>query len=140
MPVPLTITTESANAFGRDFLPGYLGLHFTEVTRGRAAAELSIKKHHIAPNGFLHAATVIALADTTAGYGCVASLPEGASGFTTVNLNCNFLGTAREGSIRTLATLRHGGRTIQHWDSEVFDPTGKLMATFRCTQMILWPR
>lgn len=140
MSIPKGITVETANAFGREFLPGHLGLNFTAIERGRVVAELTIAKHHVAPNGYLHAATVIAIADTAAGYGCVASLPEGAQSFTTINLNCNFLGTAREGTIRAEAKLRHGGRTIQHWDTEVFDPAGKLMATFRCTQMVLWPR
>ena len=59
----------------------------------------------MAPNGYLHAATVVALADTSSGYGTVASLPEGARGFTTIELKSNFLGTIREGAIACEATL-----------------------------------
>jgi uncharacterized protein (TIGR00369 family) len=97
--------------------------------------------HHLAPNGFLHAATVITLADTLCGYGCTMSLPEGASGFTTVELKSNFLGTVREGAIEASARLVHGGRTTQVWDAEVRDATtGRIIALFRCTQMVLYPR
>lgn len=103
-------------------------------------AELTVEAHHRTPHGYLHAATVTALADTAAGYGALASLPQGAESFTTINLQCSFLGTAREGTIRTEATLRHGGRNTQVWDAEVADGNGKTIAIFRCTQMILWPR
>jgi uncharacterized protein (TIGR00369 family) len=95
----------------------------------------------MAPNGYLHAATVVALADTACGYGCVASLPDGATGFTTIEIKTNFLGTTREGALACEADLAHGGRTTQVWDARVIDEgTGKVIALFRCTQMLLYPR
>ena len=95
----------------------------------------------MAPNGFLHAASVIALADTSCGYGCVAHLPQGANGFTTLELKANFLGTAREGAIACRATPVHLGRTTQVWDAEVtHEGTEAKIALFRCTQMVLWPK
>lgn len=93
----------------------------------------------MAPNGYLHAATIVALADTSRGYGCFVSLPEGAEGFTTVELKSNFLGAKHEGVIECEATLAHGGRTTQVWDATDADG-GKAIALFRCTQMILYPR
>ena len=122
-------------------LPGHLGLEVLVVEPGRARIRLPVRPELLAPNGFLHAASVVALADTAAGYGCVASLPEGATGFTTVELKSNFLGTVLEGAIATEATLVHGGRTTQIWDAPVVDEaTGKQLALFRCTQLVLWPR
>ena len=95
----------------------------------------------MAPNGFLHAASVIALADSACGYGCVASLPEGATSFTTIELTSNFMGTARAGdTLRCRAWLLHGGRSTQVWDAEVTDVGGKTLALFRCTQMVLYPQ
>jgi uncharacterized protein (TIGR00369 family) len=95
----------------------------------------------MAPNGFLHAASVIALADTSCGYGCQVSLPAGASGFTTVELKSNFMGTATAGDvIACRASLVHGGRSSQVWDAEVADDSGRTMALFRCTQMVLYPK
>jgi 1,4-dihydroxy-2-naphthoyl-CoA hydrolase len=126
--------------FGRDYLPGLLGLEFQDVSRGRVTSRLVLRKEHMAPNGYLHAATVVALADTSCGYGTVASLPDGARGFTTIELKANFLGTAREGTIACDATLMHGGRTTQIWDAKVTDETtAKVIALFRCTQMVLYP-
>jgi 1,4-dihydroxy-2-naphthoyl-CoA hydrolase len=68
-------------------LPDHLGLDWLELRNGFARGFVEISKQHLAPNGYLHAATVVALADTACGYGCIMSLPEGASGFTTLELN-----------------------------------------------------
>ncbi|MEZ5659797.1 MAG: PaaI family thioesterase [Burkholderiaceae bacterium] len=129
------------NERGRDALPGHLGLEFTEVGPEAVHARLPVGPQLMAPNGFLHAATIIALADTSAGYGCVENLPPGAVGFTTVELKSNFMGTAREGTIECIARPAHLGRTTQIWDAEVsHHETGKTLALFRCTQMILYPK
>jgi uncharacterized protein (TIGR00369 family) len=97
-----------------------------------------VADHHLAPHGFLHAGAVVTLADTAAGYGCFASLPEGATGFTTIELKSNFLGTAREGRIACEARRVHNGRTTQVWDATVTHE-GKTIALFRCTQFLLYP-
>jgi 1,4-dihydroxy-2-naphthoyl-CoA hydrolase len=98
---------------------------------------MEIRDHHLAPNGYLHAAAVIALADTACGYGCILSLPEGGIGFTTIELKTNFLRTAEEGTIACEARLVHGGRTTQLWDATVTAPDGRPLALFRCTQLVL---
>ena len=122
-------------------LPGLLGVRVTEVAQGLVRAELTIGPQHFAANGFLHAGTVVTLADTGAGYACVAHLPHGASGFTTVELKSNHLGTAREGRIVADVRAAHLGRTTQVWDATVTHvDTGKTIALFRCTQMVLWPK
>lgn len=134
------LTAEQLTRIGDGHLPGYLGFVVTSVQAGRLQAEITVQPHHMAPNGFLHAATVIALADTAAGYGCRTVLPEGATGFTTIELKSNFLGTAREGTIECTASALHLGRTTQVWDSVVTHrASGKTIALFRCTQMILYP-
>ena len=127
---------------GNGRLPALLGFRPVEFTpAGALTAELDIRPYLLAPNGFLHAATVIALADTACGYGCIAHLPADGSNFTTVELKCNFVSTARDGTIRCVATPVHLGRTTQLWDARVSRAAdGGLMALFRCTQMVLPPR
>jgi uncharacterized protein (TIGR00369 family) len=121
-------------------LPGWSGMRFTLVERGRLESFMDVRADHMATNGYLHAASVITLADTTCGYGALAHLPDGASGFTTVELKSNFLGTAREGARLTCeGRLMHGGRTTQVWDATVNDAKGgRTIALFRCTQVILY--
>lgn len=132
---------EMLNERGVGTLPGLIGLEVLEAEEGRLATRLDLREELMAPNGYLHAATVVALADTSCGYGCFVSLPEGAEGFTTVELKTNFLGTRREGAIKCEAKLAHGGRTTQVWDATVSgEEDGKPIVLFRCTQLILYPR
>ena len=132
---------ELLTTIGADRLPGHLGFEVVELDTGTAVIRCELETHHLAPNGYLHAGTVVALADTAAGYGCMASLPGGASGFTTIELKANFVGTLLEGALRADATMVHGGRTTQVWDvSVVDDENGNELSHFRCTQMILYPR
>jgi uncharacterized protein (TIGR00369 family) len=131
------LTLDDLNAFGADFLPGLLGVEIDHVEHGLVRSHLDLRPHHLAPNNYLHAATVIGLADTSCGYGCILSLPEGGTAFTTIELQTNFLRTAREGAIACEAKLVHGGRTTQIWDATVTRPDGKPMALFRCTQLVL---
>jgi uncharacterized protein (TIGR00369 family) len=122
---------------GERYLPGLLGVEVTSVEDGVVRARLPLRDEHLAPNGYLHAAAVVALTDTACGYGCILSLPDGATGFTTIELKTNFLRTAREGTIECEARLVHGGRTTQLWDAEVSDADGRRLALFRCTQLLL---
>lgn len=123
----------------RGTLSELLGLDLISASPQEIKAGFDIKSHHLAPNGYLHAASIIMLADTACGYGCMINLPEGANSFTTIELKSNFLGTAREGSVDCTATPIHLGRTTQVWDACV-SAAGKTIALFRCTQMILWPK
>jgi len=134
-------TIEQLNARGEGYLPGLIGIEFISIEPGRLTSRLTLRPELLAPNGYLHAATIIALADTTCGYGTLTDLPNGAQNFTTIELKSNFLGTAREGTIACVATQVHGGKTTQVWDAQVTDEsTDKTIALFRCTQLILYPR
>jgi uncharacterized protein (TIGR00369 family) len=126
----------------RDYLPDHLKVEWETVRSGYARAGFTVERLHMAPNGYLHAGAVVTLADSACGFACIASLPEGAASFTTLELKSNFLGTAREGErVVCEARLVHGGRTTQVWDAEARNATaGKAIALFRCTQMILYPR
>jgi uncharacterized protein (TIGR00369 family) len=135
----IPVDLEAIRSLGEGLFPGLLGIEVLDVRRGSTQMRLPIENRHIAPNGYLHAGAVVGLADTACGYGCRVSLPDGAVGFTTVELKTNFLGTALDGSILCEAKLVHGGRTTQVWDAEVVDEgSGKRIAIFRCTQLILY--
>lgn len=135
------MTMDQINRRGEGYLPGLLGIEFVKLDEQGVESRLAVRQALMAPNGFLHAASVIALADTSAGYGCLRLLPEGAKGFTTIELKSNFLGTAVEGAIYCRATPVHLGRTTQVWDAVVTnEATGAKIALFRCTQMVLWPK
>ncbi|MCA3236867.1 MAG: PaaI family thioesterase [bacterium] len=134
-------TPEEFNRLGQQHLPAHLGIVITRTDPDLLQAELRVRAELMAPNGFLHAGSVVTLADTLAGYGCVRNMPEGASGFTTVELKSNHLGTVREGTVVCEARPAHLGRTTQVWDATVSSrETGRTLALFRCTQLLLYPK
>lgn len=140
MPLRKDFTLEVANRRGTGFLPGLVGVRITAICEGRLESELTIRPELLAPNGYLHAATVVALADTSCGYACLGHLPEDAANFTTIELKANFLGTARDGTIACTARAVHLGRTTHVWDATVMRKGDERpIALFRCTQLVLYP-
>jgi uncharacterized protein (TIGR00369 family) len=122
----------------RGTLPDKFGVRPLTVGEGRMTMEMTVEPWMMAPNGYLHAASQILLADTCAGYATMAHLPEGAKGFTTLELKSNFLGTAKEGVLSVEAVAEHMGRTTQIWSATVTDDKGRKLSLFRCSQIILW--
>lgn len=124
-----------SNAAG---LPGHLGVRITKVDGRQVFAEMTVGPHLMAVNGYMHAGSLVTLADTACGYGCMANLPKGAAGFTTIELKSNHLGTVRDGVVECVATAVHLGRSTHVWDAVVKQRgSDKTLALFRCTQMIL---
>jgi 1,4-dihydroxy-2-naphthoyl-CoA hydrolase len=131
-------SSDDFNQRGAGCLPGHLGIVILGVEGPSVQAEMAVRAELMAPNGFLHAGALVTLADTCCGYGCVQNLPEGARGFTTVELKSNHLGTAREGTVRCEARAVHLGRSTQVWDATVTHvDSGRTLALFRCTQLVL---
>jgi 1,4-dihydroxy-2-naphthoyl-CoA hydrolase len=133
-------TVEAFNQRLVGFYPAHLGIVFTSAEPAAVRAEFLVQAHLMAPNGYLHGGAVVSLADTCAGFACFANLPAEASGYTTAELKMNFLGTAKQGTIACVATPVHLGRSTQVWDATVTHvESGRKLAVFRCTQMILYP-
>jgi 1,4-dihydroxy-2-naphthoyl-CoA hydrolase len=125
--------------FGADCFPGFVGIEVVQVEKNFATARMEIKNFHFAPNGYLHAGSIITLADTIAGYACLYNLPDKGISFTTIELKSNFLGSIKNGAIKAEANLKHSGKTTQVWDVTVTnEETEKKIALFRCTQLILY--
>jgi uncharacterized protein (TIGR00369 family) len=137
----ITLAVLSERLGQSDNLPRLLGIELTRLGEHYLESRMSLQARHFAPNTYLHAGSVVTLADTTAGFATYAHLPEGAYSFTTIELKSNFLGTVREGAITCRAWAQHLGRNTHVWDAEVYvEGTDQKIALFRCTQMVLWPK
>ncbi|MCC8943185.1 PaaI family thioesterase [Bradyrhizobium sp. Arg68] len=140
MPNDMNDPVDHINTSQADSLPGVLEFRWTEAGKGLVRGGFEVAPKHFSPHGLLHGAAIVALADSACGFGCLASLPEGAGGFATSELKANFIGTARDGRVSCEARLVHAGRTTQVWDAEIrSEASGKTIALFRCTQMLLYP-
>jgi 1,4-dihydroxy-2-naphthoyl-CoA hydrolase len=133
-------TAREYNALRKGTWVGDLGIEIVSVEAGRLIGAVAVRKELLSPNGFLHAGCVITLADSMCGSGTMENLPSGARGYTTLELKANLLATTRDGHLECEAMLVHGGRTTQVWDAKVTSKeSGKTLALFRCTQLILYP-
>lgn len=131
---------EMIKALNSNGLLSLLGIEIEGFDGKVISGSFKVGPHHLAPNGYLHAGSIVTLADTLCGIGCQLSLPAGASTFTTIELKTNFLSTSIDGSVTGEAHLIHGGRTTQVWDASIVNGnTRKKMAEFRCTQLIIYP-
>ena len=134
-------SVEGLNRANEGKLPGHLGLEITGVEPGRISGRFEVRPDLVAHTGYLLAGALLSVADILCAYGVSSAWPEGASGFTTAEVKCNFMGTVTEGAVTCTASLLHGGRTTQVWDASLVDgDSGRLLAVFRCTQIILYPR
>lgn len=130
---------EQLNARAEGRLAGLVGLEVTEATREHVRGVLEVREQLQTSNGFLHTATLIALLDTLAGYGALLHMPERAIGFTTIELNSNFMSTAKEGRVIGEAKPVHCGSTTQVWEGRAWrEADGKTLALFRGTQLVLY--
>ena len=127
--------------FFAPLVPGHLGCVFDHSAEDLVVGHIDVTSPLIAGTGFLFAPAVIALADTCAAIGCGNNIPAGSS-FTTIELKSNFLSSARVGErVVCRCTPAHLGRQTHVWDAVVTnETTGRTMALFRCTQMVLAPR
>jgi uncharacterized protein (TIGR00369 family) len=136
-----TTSVERLNGANEGKLPGHLGLRITEVEDGRVVGRFAVRPDLVAHTGYLLAGSLLSVADILCAYGVSTVWNEGSNGFTTVEVKCNFMGTLLEGEVECTAELLHGGRSTQIWDATLTNAaTGKRLAVFRCTQMILYPR
>jgi 1,4-dihydroxy-2-naphthoyl-CoA hydrolase len=131
---------EELKLAGVGFLPELLGIEIISFSEWQVRGSLELRSELFAPNGFVHAATQIALADTLCGYGAITNLPTGGESFTTIELKANLIGTSKVGYLHCTAQCIHHGRSTQVWDATVKDDAGRNTCLFRCTQLILWPK
>ncbi|HXQ37834.1 MAG TPA: hypothetical protein VN843_27745 [Anaerolineales bacterium] len=66
-------TIDQLNARGQGTLPGLIGIEFISIEPGKLTSRLTLRPELLAPNGYLHAATIIALTDMPCGYGTYGS-------------------------------------------------------------------
>ncbi len=136
--------SKTANFFNqrdKNKLPGFLGIHTLEIGTDYSLLEMSLQDKHMNLRGFVHGGSIVTLADSAAGYGTYANLPGEAEAFTTIELKCNFIRGICDGILECRAECIHPGKTTQVWDARVTDQKSrKIVAEFRCTQIILYPR
>ena len=110
---------------------------FTQATRDRLVAEMTVRQDHSNGAGVTHGGVLMAFADTLGAIATVLNLAHGQS-TTTLESKTNFIAAAPIGAKLTAeATPLHRGRRTQVWETRITRGDGKLVANVTQTQMVL---
>jgi 1,4-dihydroxy-2-naphthoyl-CoA hydrolase len=132
------LSADALVAFSRGYLPDFLGMENLVVEPQRVRARIPVRRDLMAPHGYLHGGSLVSIADSLCGYGTIVNLPDDATGFVTIELKSNFLGTIRHGAMKCEASPAHIGSTTQVWDAVVTDESdNRTLCIFRCSQIVL---
>jgi 1,4-dihydroxy-2-naphthoyl-CoA hydrolase len=117
-----------------------LDIGIVQLGPGRMVGRMVLQDHHlIQAGGLIHAGTVFGFADTCAGWGCIASLPEAMHGFATIEANINLVATAgKHDTLVATAVMEHAGNVTQVWTVKVVRQSPqRAVGLYRCTQMLM---
>jgi uncharacterized protein (TIGR00369 family) len=118
-------------------LPITLGIELLEVSGSRVVATMPVDERTRQPFGILHGGASIALAETVASFGAVASIDRERFVAVGQEINGNHIRPKLEGVVRAVGVPVHAGRTSQVWSIEITDEEGRLVCISRCTMAIV---
>lgn len=104
----------------------YNGIRLMELDKGYVRGEIEIRPELLNPNKVLHGGVFGTLADTVAIFGCI-YLYEVAT-VTTVSLTLSYLKSAKSGTVSAAARMLSRGKSISHWQVDMSDADGGLLA------------
>ncbi len=121
-------------------LAATLGITIHEGTKERVAGRLPVRPDICTAGHIVHGGAIMAFADCLGAVGAFLTLPEGASGTTTIESKSNFLGAGPEGAVLVgEATPVKIGKRVSVWQTRIRTEEGAEVALVTQTQMVLWP-
>lgn len=122
----------------KDTLVENLGIEVVEIGDDYFRMKMPVDHRTIQPMGLLHGGASVALAESA---GSVASFlcldnPETHS-VVGVEINANHLRSVRSGFVYSTTRPIRMGRTIQVWNTDIYDEEERLVCTSRLTVMIV---
>lgn len=138
----MTMTPDHAAIVKMVPFSAHLGFELLAADRASVVVEVTLAPEHCTSGGTAHGGFLMALADFAGAVGAWQTLPEGATGTTTIESKTNMIGAAPVGSrLRATSSLVHGGRRTSVWTTRVETAPaagdGKLISLTSQTQMVL---
>ena len=129
---------ESLNTFGKNTLPGLIGIEFTELGDDFIIARMPVESRTHQPFGILHGGASVVLAETI---GSVASMlclenPE-LQKAVGLEINANHLRAVKTGWVYGKVTPIHVGAKTHVWDIKITNEENKPVCICRLTTMII---
>ncbi len=121
-------------------LAGKLGVTIDEGSADSVTGRMPVRSDICTAGNIVHGGAIMAFADCLGAVGAFLTLPEGASGTTTIESKTNFLGAGPLGSVLIgEATPVKVGKRVSVWQTRIRTETGDDVALATQTQLVLWP-
>lgn len=115
-----------------------LGITLVDVSPEKIIGELIVRDELCTVGSSVHGGTLMAMADCLGAIGAFLTLPDNATGTTTIESKTNFLGPAPSGSTLTgVATPVSVGRRISVWQTKIDRDDGRPVALVVQSQLVL---
>jgi 1,4-dihydroxy-2-naphthoyl-CoA hydrolase len=129
---------ETLNAFGKNTLPGHIGIEFIELGDDFLIARMPVDSRTHQPFGILHGGASVVLAETI---GSIASMlclenPEQQKAVG-LEINANHLRAVKTGWVYGKVTPIHVGAKTHVWDIKITNEENKPVCICRLTTMII---
>ena len=121
----------------KGLLPDTLGIEFTDVSKDKVLAQLTVRRDLCTLGDSLHGGAIMAFADTLGAVAAILNMPEG-SRTTTIESKTNFIGGAPIGTkVVGESAPVHKGRTTVVCQTTLRTEAGKLVALVTQTQLVI---
>ncbi|MCP9753732.1 hotdog fold thioesterase [Lacihabitans sp. CCS-44] len=129
---------ESLNAFGKNTLPGHIGIEFTELGDDFIIARMPVDSRTHQPFGILHGGASVVLAETIGSLASMLCLqnPEQQKAVG-LEINANHLRAVKTGWVYGKVTAIHVGAKTHVWDIKITNEENKPICICRLTTMII---
>ena len=132
-----TLTLGKIKHFGKDFMPGYLGMEWVEVGDDFIKLSMPVNSKTKQPFGLLHGGASCALAETVGSVASALVLDLSKNFCVGLEINANHIKGVREGIVIATATPFHLGKTTHVWDIKIHDENKNLVCISRLTTAVI---
>jgi 1,4-dihydroxy-2-naphthoyl-CoA hydrolase len=128
---------EAGTVFGRDCMPGFLGIEFVDAGEDWIRARMPVNERTKQPYGRLHGGASVALAETVGSVAGAMTVDPAEKAVVGMEINANHIRPAGDGWVYATAKAESIGRTSQVWTIRIVDEADKLICLSRITLAVI---
>ena len=128
---------DQINQMGKNNMPGFLGIVFTEIGNDHLTATMPVDERTKQPMGLLHGGANVVLAETVGSVAASLTIDMTKQACVGLEINANHLKGVKSGLVTGTTTPIHLGKSTQVWEIKITNEEGQLCCISRITMAIL---
>ncbi len=127
---------EIVNNISKNTMASHLGIEITEIGSDFIKAKMPVDHRTRQPMGLLHGGASVVLSETIGSIAATLTLDDMAKeSIVGVEINANHLKSAKSGHVYSITKPIKVGRTLQVWNTEIFNEQNELICVSKLTTM-----